>query len=260
VPQEPKSENDGPGLGQDESLAEKDRAGLLSSKAPFLGIYPSGSPNRPLLEALLLFAAFYLAAYLPANPSAMGRSLGQISFHLLLLFDVVPKALIVLYMMSRAEGLAAFGLARPRRGDLSRGVLVALGALALVALPSLAMGYMGLSNPLLSAATRPSASAWVLIPLLLLSSLAVGYGEELFFRVFLIRRLRQAGFPAPWALLVSSLVFGSAHGLQGPLGLGLGTLLGLWFAWRWQQNGNIHEIALGHAIYDSFVILFALYH
>lgn len=257
--QGPKSEMELPETGRGESLAGKNRVDEPSPDRPFLGIHPSGSPSRPLLEAVLLFAAFYLAAYLPADPSAMGRSLGQISFHLFLLLDIVPKALIVLYMMSRAEGPAAFGLARLRLGDFSRGMLVALGALALVALPSLAMRYMGLSNPLLGATTRPSASAWALVPLLVLSSLAVGYGEELFFRVFLIRRLRQAGFPAPWALLLSSLIFGSAHGLQGPLGLGLGTLLGLWFAWRWRRSGNIHEIALGHAIYDAFVILFALY-
>ena len=230
-----------------------------ASGPPFLGIRPLGAPSHPLLEAALLFAAFYLAAFLPADPGSLGRSLGRIGFHLLLVADTLPKALLVLYMMSRAEGPAAFGLSRLRTQDLARGVMVALGALALVALPSLALGSLGLTNPLLGAARHPSAPAAAVVLVILVSSLSVGYSEELFFRAFLIRRLRQAGFPAPWALLASSLLFGSAHGLQGPLGLALGTLLGLWFAWRWHRSGDIHEIALGHAIYDALVILFTLY-
>ncbi|HUW42453.1 MAG TPA: CPBP family intramembrane glutamic endopeptidase [Rectinemataceae bacterium] len=250
---------DGPATGSGGDPMERGGPQGPAPRHPLLDIRPAGAPSHPMLEAALLFAAFYLAAFLPADPSAMGRSLGRIGFHLLLLADTLPKALLVLYMMSRAEGPAAFGLGRMRRRDLGRGLMVALGALALVALPSLAMGSLGLTNPLLGAALRPSTPAVAVVLVVLVSSLSVGYSEELFFRVFLIRRLRQAGFPAPWALLASSLLFGSAHGLQGPLGLALGTLLGLWFAWRWHRSGNIHEIALGHAIYDALVILFTLY-
>jgi len=225
----------------------------------FWSLIPAGAPARPLLEAGLLFAALYFVAYLPSDPSATGRSLGQPGFHLLLLVDLVPKALLVLYLIGRSDGFPAFGLAPPRSKDIFRGVLAALGALAIIAVPSLALGALGLRNPLLGASAAPSVAAWMLAPLILVSSLSVGYGEELFFRVYLMRRLEQSGLPPAWALIVSSLIFGSAHGLQGVLGLCLATLLGLWFGWRWLQSRDIHEIALGHAIYDAAVIAVTLY-
>lgn len=237
-------------------LDEKDEAGL----EPTLACADSSRwAAKPLLEALLLFAALYLVAFLPANPSAAGRSLGKPGFHLLLIVDLVPKALLVLYLMGRSDGLSAFGLALPRLADLPRGAATAAGALVVVALPSIALSALGAQNPLLSSASAPVVAAWKLVPLVLVSSLAVGYCEELFFRVYLIRRLEQSGLPRLWALAAASLVFGGAHGLQGVLGLCLGTILGLWFGWRWLQGRNYHAIALGHAIYDAAVILISLY-
>jgi membrane protease YdiL (CAAX protease family) len=224
-----------------------------------LSIEAAGPPARPLLEAGIVFAALYLTAYIPADAAAVGVSLGKPAFQVLTIAAILPKALLVLYLIARSDGFPAFGLTRPRRGDLARGLLCALGALAVVALPSLALMSLGLRNPLIEAARAPEASLLLVIPLVALSALAVGYGEEIFFRSYLMRRFGQAGLKPAWAALASSLVFGSAHGLQGPLGLALATLLGLWFAWRWLAGGRIHEIALGHAMYDAGVILFALF-
>ena len=47
--------------------------------------------------------------------------------------------------------------------------------------------------------------------------------------------------------------------LGAALGLGLATALGGFFAWRWQKTRNLHEIALGHALYDAAVMLLVLY-
>ena len=246
------------GAGRSGDATGLSQAGTESVVSRFPTIEACGPPSRPLLEAILLFAAFYLVAYLPSDPSA-GRSLGTVRFYFLLLFDLVPKACVVLYLMARSEGLGAFGLAKPRFADIPRGTLVALGALALVAAPSFVLAALGLRNPLLEASTGSDTAAYLLVPLILLSSLVVGYGEELFFRSYLIRRLGQSGLPPPWAMIASSLVFGSAHGLQGPLGVALGSMLGMWFGWRWLRAHNIHEIAIGHAIYDAAVIIITLY-
>ncbi|HET7838416.1 MAG TPA: CPBP family intramembrane glutamic endopeptidase [Rectinemataceae bacterium] len=217
------------------------------------------APARPLLEAGLVFAALYLSAYLPADPRAIADSLGKPGFHVSILAALVPKALLVLYLIARSDGFAAFGITRPRLADLAHALLCALGAVAVLVLPSALLLSFGLRNPLMEATRAPGGPSLLLVPLVLASSLAVGYGEEIFFRSYLIRRLRQAGLSAPWAALASSLVFGSAHGVQGPVGLALASLLGLWFAWRWLDGGRIHEIAVGHAMYDAGVILFALF-
>jgi len=212
---------------------------------------------RPVLELILLFAAFYLIAFLPADPSLAGAALGTASFHLQNLVLLVPRAAFLAYFMSRTDGLAAFGLRAPAWGDLPRALAWALGALLVALAASAALGGKG--NSFLEAAGSPSSPPLVLVPLVLASATAVGYGEELFFRCYAITRLEQAGLAAPWAALASSLVFGSAHGIQGMRGLAIATILGLWFSWRWLADRSLHQIALGHAIYDAAVMLAALY-
>ncbi|MDP3176413.1 MAG: type II CAAX endopeptidase family protein, partial [Spirochaetaceae bacterium] len=212
---------------------------------------------RPVFELVLFFAAFYLVAYLPADPSLAGAALGTASFHLQNLVLLVPRAAFLIYFMARTDGRAAFGLGVPAWGDLPRAAAWALGALVVALASSVALGGQG--NAFLEAAGAPSSPPLVLIPLVLASALAVGYGEELFFRCYAITRLEQAGLAGPWAAIASSLVFGSAHGIQGIRGLVIATILGLWFSWRWLVDRSLHQIALGHAIYDAVVMLAAIY-
>jgi membrane protease YdiL (CAAX protease family) len=218
----------------------------------------TGAPGRPLLEAVLVFAAFYLATFLPMDAAVAGESLSRPSYHLFILLELVPKALLLLYLMARSEGLAEFGVLRPRPVDLLRAAMTALGAGALVLAAGAAAKALGADNPLLEAAAGGDASP-VLLPFIAMTGLSVGYSEELFFRVYLMRRLGQAGLAPPWAALASALAFGSAHGLQGPLGIAMGSLLGLWFAYRWARGRNLHDVALGHAIYDIAVMCAVLF-
>jgi membrane protease YdiL (CAAX protease family) len=216
---------------------------------------PRGKPRRPLLEAALVLTAFYASAFIPFGPGA-GR-IASPAFHAGILALDALRVILLLFVMARADGLGAFGLEGIRRADPLKGLLAALGAFAILALPSLAFLLLGLSNPIM--AKLPRGTAWSLAPLLLASSLATGYAEELCFRAYLFRRFAGAGMPASWAALASSLLFGASHGAQGLVGIVSATLVGLWFARRWQDGRNIHEIAIGHGIYDSAVLALALY-
>jgi membrane protease YdiL (CAAX protease family) len=217
----------------------------------------SFEPPKPLLEAALLLAAFYALALVPA---ALDGGMGRISspaFHLRLVAVDALRALLVLLVMARDEGLAAFGLRPIRWGDLPRSLLAASGAIAVLVLPSLLFYFLGLSNPLMAGLPRGTSRS--LAPFFLASSLAAGYAEELCFRSYLMRRLEGAGLPPVWAALASSLLFGGAHGAQGLVGVASTTLVGLWLAWRWHDGRNIHEIAIGHGLYDAIVFALALY-
>lgn len=218
---------------------------------------PRGQPDRPLLEAFILYLAFYLGAYVAAAPPALSPSRPE--YHLLVVAVNLPRALLVLYVMSVGDGLALFGVRPFRRLDAARGALVALGALAVVLGPALAFSALGIENPLFAQARSGQRAGAALIPLILASSMATGYCEELFFRSYLMRRLAGAGLSPVWAAVASSLLFGSGHSNQGVVGLVSGSLVGLFFAWRWLSGRNIHEIAIGHGLYDAAAFSALLY-
>lgn len=222
----------------------------------------AGAPASPILEAVLVFAAFWLGAYLPADPSAVGASLARPLYHLAMIVEILPKALILLYLMHRSDGLAAFGgIGRPARADLSRALFGAVGALVTVSLFSrlIAIFSPGGSNPLLSAAAAPGASALLLVPAVCGTALSVGYAEELYFRIYLPKRLRQAGLGPGWAAAGAVLLFASGHGLQGLRGMALAVVIGGWFMWRRLRGAGLHELAWGHALYDATVMLVSIY-
>lgn len=222
-------------------------------------IEPRGAPARPLLEAAALLAAFYLPTYLPFASTLGALDMSKAPYHLALLAIELPRALLVLYIMASSDGLAAFGLKRPSLRDPIRALFACAGALAIMVGAAYVFSVAGFSNPLMDAARgRPRADAW-LSPLVLASSLSVGYCEELFFRSYLMRRLGQGGLPPLWTALASSLIFGAGHGNQGLVGVVSGSLLGLFFAWRWRSGGNAHEIAIGHGLYDTAITAVAIY-
>lgn len=218
---------------------------------------PRGAPANPLLETAIVFCVFYLAAYLSAGASAPAPS--RAGYHIMIVAVNLPRALLVLYLMAVGDGLPLFGVGRYARVDLARGFFTALGAFALILAPGFFFSALGIENPLFAQArSGPRAGLW-LIPLVLASSMTTGYCEELFFRSYLMRRFGQAGLPVLWAGIASSLVFGGGHGYQGVVGLVSGTLLGLFFAWRWNDSRNIHEIAIGHGLFDAAIFSILIY-
>jgi len=113
----------------------------------------------------------------------------------------------------------------------------------------------GLSNPLL-VQYRHDAEMHLL--LILLSSLSVGYAEELFFRFFLIDGLVEAGSPLGSAAIVSSLIFGLSHISQGIFGIAFAGLLAAFYTGLRFRGYGLHSLALGHALYDVIALLFVL--
>jgi uncharacterized protein len=218
---------------------------------------PRGGPDHPLVEAVLVLLAFYLASF--SSPGSPGAGLALPSYHLSVIALNLPRALLVLYLMAVSDGWTAFGIGGLRGVDLPRGLLCALGALAVVLGPGLLFTAFGIENPLFAQGRVGAPPGLGLLPLILASSMATGYCEELLFRSYLMRRLGQAGLSPIWSGLVSSLLFGSGHGYQGIVGIVSGSLLGLYFAWRWHAGRNIHEIAIGHGLFDSAAFAVLVY-
>jgi len=218
---------------------------------------PRGEPDKPMLEALLVLFAFYLAAYI--STGGPGIQVAKPAFQLGALALNVTRAIFALYLMATSDGLPSFGIRRPKRRDAAKGLLCALAAFALVLATGIALSSFGLENPLFAQVRSAPRASLGLIPLFLASSMSTGYCEELFFRSYLMRRLGQAGLPPLWAALASSLLFAAGHGYQGAVGLIAGFILGLFFAWRWNAGAAIHEIAIGHGLFDACAFAILLY-
>ena len=88
---------------------------------------PRGEPGKPLVEAFILFIAFYLSSYV--SSAAPGMAVSRLEYHLMVVAVNLPRALLVLYVMATGEGLRLFGLGRFRWMDIARGFLAAAGAL-----------------------------------------------------------------------------------------------------------------------------------
>jgi membrane protease YdiL (CAAX protease family) len=145
--------------------------------------------------------------------------------------------------------------------DVAGGVLLALALI----------GTQVLFNLLLAASVQTSipeanlAIAYELAddPLLLafwlgpLVWLQAGFFEE-FTRVFMLSRLWQVwpGRGERWAVLLgSALLFGLGHAYQGALGIAGTALIGFILGWHYLIYGRVLPLIIGHALYDTVVLL-----
>ena len=143
----------------------------------------------------------------------------------------------------------------PSRPELRGALSVMLLSLGCAGIGMAVSWLSGLSNPLF-VQYRHDAELHLL--LILLSSLTVGYAEELFFRFFLIDGLVEAGTPLGSAAIVSILIFGLSHISQGIFGIAFAGLLAAFYTGLRFRGYSLHSLALGHALYDVIALLFVL--
>jgi len=144
----------------------------------------------------------------------------------------------------------------PSRPELHRALSVMLLSLGCAGIGMAASWLSGLSNPLFI--QYQHGSGLILLPFILVSSVSVGYAEELFFRFFLIDGLAEAGTPISTAAIVSILIFGLSHYTQGIFGIAFAGLLAAFYTSLRFRGYGLHSLALGHALYDAIVLLIAL--
>ncbi|TWT29218.1 CAAX amino terminal protease self- immunity [Posidoniimonas corsicana] len=103
-----------------------------------------------------------------------------------------------------------------------------------------------------------STSPLLALTLVLISSLANGFAEELAMRSFLITRLRSLGVPTEGAVLGSSCLFAAYHAYQGTYGmvsvLGVGLVFGAYFAWA----RRLWPVVTAHFLMDVIAMVYYL--
>lgn len=144
----------------------------------------------------------------------------------------------------------------PDAMDMLNGLVIAGAAFGVVLACSLVSLLFHYTNPVLRAMSGVRLTPEIFLGITFLS-FSVGYAEELFFRCFAEESFRNIGLSPFWAMGASSLLFGVSHGAQGAGGMVIAALLGLVFSLFRKKGRSLHAIALGHALYDFFIMLLA---
>lgn len=82
----------------------------------------------------------------------------------------------------------------------------------------------------------------------------IAFGEELFYRAFLISRLADhTALGKKAAIVISASVFGAAHFAEGPLGILSNGAFGALFGWIYLKSGrNLWITVIGHGLLNTF--------
>ncbi len=166
---------------------------------------------------------------------------------------------LLLVIIGVSGRLREYGLGRPTPADAPRALSLFAVILLASKTVSFAFSRWGTAHGG-AAATLPAADgipAAGLVGLSALFSVAVAYREESFYRVYLLRSLRERGAGTAAAVLVSTGLFAAGHAYQGVPGMVSALLVGLAAAAAAVMGWSLHALAMAHAAYDFGVLLAA---
>jgi len=88
----------------------------------------------------------------------------------------------------------------------------------------------------------------------------IAFGEELFYRAFLITRMVDVSNMRPGsAILVAGIIFGAVHFAEGPVGILANASFGIFFGWAYiRSSRNLWITIIGHGLINTlrFAVLF----
>ena len=204
---------------------------------------------------LLLYSGSNLAV---SDPTAWLKDLNQGMVIFVLVTTVVSQWIIFFIMFAAAyrerTGLYGLGFKRLRFFDLILGLVLFAAAAATMAGLARVMELLGYPLPGEIAMLIPKDAfgrvVWVFV------SLTAGICEEALFRGYLMTRLRillksDSWF---WPLIISSVIFGAAHGYQGPHGMILLSVYGIILGSIFIYTKSLWPVIVVHALQDLLAL------
>jgi hypothetical protein len=179
---------------------------------------------------------------------------------------IVVGALI---LKRQGSGWRLIGLARPASWPktLLAGLGAAIGAIAAFVLTQVivigVLTALGMSPPEIdqSRFNPVEGNLPLLLLMLALAWTTIAFGEELFYRAFMISRMvDHAGMSNKLAITVSAIVFALVHFAEGPVGILSNGSFALLFGWIYlKSRRNLWITCIGHGLINSlrFMLLYA---
>jgi membrane protease YdiL (CAAX protease family) len=212
-----------------------------------------------LFEITLVFITFFLPGFLYSHPETTGFN--TTAYMLQFVSIALPQILFMGYLIWLQKPLKFidFGISKPRAGDIPLALLIYLGIFALLLAAALLVQLFPQSGRLaLESGFRWRLASCSQLPLAMIFSLVTGYREELFFRAYLLTRFSQLGVNPYFGILVATLVFSLGHLYQGPAGLAVAFIQGIYFGLIFLHKKNIHLLALAHTLYNLTILSITL--
>ena len=208
-------------------------------------------------EFAILFSVMFLPGMLTQTGAIDPSSWDGAYYILTLLAIAIPQILLVVYVTElRTPGFSQrLGWRTPRLADVVTLVMTAALLFGALTILKAASSLMPEQTALWEPAVKWSFTRFELLPLVVLSSMAVGYREEIFYRAYMIARGDDLNLHPAIVVGGSSLLFAAGHLYQGWVGFivsfVIGATFGAVFAWR----RSLHGIAIAHGLYNTLVLL-----
>jgi len=217
---------------------------------------------RPLLEILVAFLPIFALGIVGTRlgtDTLLGGTLVTLGYILSILIASVVLKL-------RGSSWLEIGLARPR--SWFRTVLFGIGALVAlfimtIVLQVIAINLPGVEVPAIDQSRfNPLENNLAMFLLfVVLAWTTIAFGEEMFYRAFLITQLgdifQQSKLGTVLALLASSVIFGLVHWVEGPLGVVNTFFMGLILGAIYLRSGrNLWVTIIAHGLANSIRFYF----
>ncbi len=228
--------------------------------------YPKNhAQKKPFIEAVLLFSVFFLPGYFQQGVGFNIESMLNPVFHFFTLIFSLPQMLLLLYILHLRVGpdLEAYGVVPLRKTRVSS---VLISFICIMGITLLIGIFDQLINSSRDVFTHPGITAPStfydqliakpgLILLIAVTCLLIGYFEELFFRVYLIKEFAGNRYAAHFTIITGSVLFAAGHAYQGVIAATGTFFIGVFLGYRYLAHSSWHEIALAHALYNFTAIL-----
>lgn len=99
-----------------------------------------------------------------------------------------------------------------------------------------------------------NGNAPLFLLMVILAWTTIAFGEELFYRAFLISRLvDHAAMGRGAAIILSAIIFAVVHFAEGPMGILSNGAIGVLFGWIYLRSGrNLWITVIGHGLINTF--------
>jgi len=221
--------------------------------------------KRPFIEAILLFSVFFLPGYFQQGAGFNIENMLNPAFHFFTLVFSLPQMLLLLYILYIRVGphLRTYGIVPLHETRVFHVLLSYILILCITFSIGIVDQILHSDNTLLNSPGIEIPQNFyarlfempIMILLIALTCILVGYFEELFFRVYLIREFAVNSLTSHVTVVIGSFLFTAGHIYQGFTAAAGTFFIGMLLGYRYLAHSSWHEIALAHALYNFTAII-----